>query len=919
MGSPYLEVVRTYVTRWQVVVSGGLLLAWLLLLLVVNSNYRRTPDPKSITPVIVPLLSVFLGSLCVHAMQMLYNWRTRLLPGHAKYTLIVASSIGVLACGFSGAGIAISTTATLHGAMALSFLTFVVSAWAVWGSRLSSLVPLLLYWVVWFDPPARIVERALTDSRSIVSVGILLTSGAALFLLACRWIRFCRDQGTPGDPSVPKWLALDASPDRQGMLETGGGPIARFLQWQRERRLDAVLAEGRGSLRFCYRRLKAAIGEPPLGLATMVLTLGTTLIGSQLFASRHRTEDAYSIVYACVWLVLARLVFGHSIEWKSNLQRESARPITRRRILLLQMSVTLCETVSVWLGLCGGVPPGTVDQRLLFCMEAGPVVSTWHHRRVYLGRNRSDGVHAIRIPVYSTDHHTRRVRDCCELAPDHRGCHELRAAVLIITPLAWRGCGTAGTRAHHRIVQVVASCGLGLNTARDGTMGHAYLEVARTYVGRWGFVLAATMHAFCLLLAALKGGDKETLGIWPVIPILGTFMWCVAGWSILLKQQTANYRSRLTPHFTRPHLAVAAMACVILCSPTTVILAATTPTTALGAAALVFALYALGAWASCARLSRLLLLAGIVLMLNPTCRYMTTATICDHAPIVALSVLLASWCMLLWLGFRLARLHEEQRDYCFGTLEDPDYERPFLGTWFDRGSRERPGIALLETWFGRRTDFLLACPTERMGYGTRRLRLAVGRPPTGLVVMGVTAIATLLLPGMQHREYPYLTNGVVINLVVLISASFVANWRRVIQRELVRPMTRSKLFRQVLLAFTLEAIDTWLGFCAGVVVSWALIAPQGLRDPVVWSAMLAIGVGLWAFFGGLACLIRVRRDSDRILLCIVWGFLVLGVMLGLEGGDPSAKGYLWSCIPMFLIGTVLSIVAYRLWLRADWD
>lgn len=437
-----------------------------------------------------------------------------------------------------------------------------------------------------------------------------------------------------------------------------------------------------------------------------------------------------------------------------------------------------------------------------------------------------------------------------------------------------------------------------------------YLAVLNTYwSSRTVRIEGVVVLVFCALL--LIGRQPDRIGPWPVIPVLLVSSVFAFSFAALTKEQFATPRARLLPQFNKHHLVVAGIIGGGLWLLTAGVLAGTTASSFLATASLLAAFYALMAWGTCLQPVILLVLVGLIYGFCCTTRGQAqmTALICGQVPYAAPVLLAAGAGGAILVGWRLSRLTEEHREY------DLRFTAP--SSTGELSARQRRAIS--RSWWtrlqGQRLEGVLSRPVTGTWRGARRLRAAGGGPSTAAIAVAVLASSWIVMRLLDPRG----TLSPQLAFVALLG--ILASWRmflvKALSQELVRPVERRELMRQVGLVLLTDLFVFWFTVAIMSAAGWAVLSPGVLLDPRAWCGVAVALCGIPLFVGVAGLALRIRSDL---------GFWTAGMLIYMAGmmavvvtmsGRPSPTVIPWLTAGLLMAGAGACFGAYRVWLAGD--
>jgi hypothetical protein len=473
-----------------------------------------------------------------------------------------------------------------------------------------------------------------------------------------------------------------------------------------------------------------------------------------------------------------------------------------------------------------------------------------------------------------------------------------------------------------------------------------YVQVALTYVHRafssllpsifaigiLFFVAHATYAA--LLLSRPMGVNPDdwlrvfmsTLPVWALLPA-GIF-------AMHVKDQFADSRLHLMPHFRRAHIAVAAAATLILAIVVPGLEAWSRGFHSVGTIAITVVLVGAMFW-NVLLLSNWMIwpmLAMPLVNLSQTVWRSLGLIVSGQFEVQAVGLLVLGIVIIILAGVRLCRLNEDM----------PEYHRRMPTGWAAKGRMTGQDVNMDGPWPRAVTEWFRAWAMADL---TRHVRLATHSPwsricrwqlgmPTGWRVWlwAILPVVVLHFLAWQHSSRTpsgaapmMVTNFLaVLPMIMTVSQSF--GWltlrMRSVDFELMLPVSRRAYVRQWSEAMALGHFQLWGVICVSI-MAWLLLAapvtPPWTYVVSVATVALLIQIGLFGVMGFVWTITTIRAIQIVVFMAIMFGSMTWAfggcdeIHLKLRPAAlPAAAG-------AAAFGVLLSYLAYRRRLVADFD
>lgn len=354
------------------------------------------------------------------------------------------------------------------------------------------------------------------------------------------------------------------------------------------------------------------------------------------------------------------------------------------------------------------------------------------------------------------------------------------------------------------------------------------------------------------------------------------------------KAQFAHARSRLTPDFAWPHVAILAALLLVLVIGFPLVAAGCFRVDPIGTIALAVAMSASAIWAS--HFNRML---GMVIALIVFCSTMTSAGTDwwllraeSHPPALVVIVLAGVGLLVFWL-WRLANLREEMDDYLTLTQwrtarkagsEVPEQRRILA----EAARRNKLAAWVTDAWHARLGGY----HHGGLFHLARLLRYGFGQPAEiQAVFMAVMFAAISLFMARFSSSAKGPGFGAIYFYVIMatifpgfLAGEWLAQRRPRIAAELLLPLSRPQLFTGLFTATAWNAVECWLAMNAGLV----LVASQTLGDQFtvekIGMALLMTASGAFAT-GGLSLRISVWPSFIKRLAVLMAAMISLQIAM----------------------------------------
>jgi hypothetical protein len=473
-----------------------------------------------------------------------------------------------------------------------------------------------------------------------------------------------------------------------------------------------------------------------------------------------------------------------------------------------------------------------------------------------------------------------------------------------------------------------------------------YAHVALTYTTRLALRLwAAGTAAYATWLLCMHEADY---GSQLTILILGGTLAAMGGTLVAAhaKEQLADWRARLTPGFRKPHLVVAAVAfliAVVGVSAVTVLRYTQVPrelgwpavaVSSSGFMALVLLAATSWAWMSHLGSPRfvftMMALAGVV-GFTARGREVMVGVISGTAAGLTNGLLGASVAALAALWWRLGTMHEERGEYFRIESFNTRVRAAMTG---DRYFRQ---AAAVETgWLSEflqaahRLDRLSNVFRASFWRRARHWRLVIGHGRAGPLAGAALAVAGLVHVLVSSRSGDaeialFMIMPLVFSLIVPVTmtASLWPQRWHMLAGESLRPVkSRGRFFREQGAAMAWELASCWAWLTAGGFTATLIFRPSWLLTTQAACTLLVSAAAQVFLFAVSVWVLRLRMG-----LFLNFGVLMLTLaFVGYAARQVEGPGSdvlrtpspAWAAA-LVAIGTLITLDAYRRWLKTDLD
>ena len=411
-------------------------------------------------------------------------------------------------------------------------------------------------------------------------------------------------------------------------------------------------------------------------------------------------------------------------------------------------------------------------------------------------------------------------------------------------------------------------------------MSGRYFQVVRTYWQRWLFwVLLAPTLAIVLPLVIWRP-EERAFSLSLIVPISAAGAWWAASIVAHLKEQLADVRSVLLPHFRAPHVLVAVVGIALMILFVPAALGGWLKLSPLGFAAVVMLIAALTAWLAYLQSvpATGIWIAMGLLTLSKTVRLELIDALDGTSHTAALVLLATGAALLFALIVRMIRLNEDM----------PEYGRQPITMWSLRpamtGDRTLR-LAAAETHWLNAALAHRAYKIKRLsniyeaGFWRRvaRWRIVTGPGWAPWIVGFALAIWATVMPWWEAARNRSPVPEGVATLLPFLALPFVAfGWLRrwhSLGYELTRPGTRRGMFLEMGAAMVIDLLEAWIAL---VVASWIPL--------LIWQPGLILQMLLSPFYPVIAVSTLLMAGLIiRVLRFRIGWFAAIAILLGTFG------------------------------------
>jgi hypothetical protein len=474
-----------------------------------------------------------------------------------------------------------------------------------------------------------------------------------------------------------------------------------------------------------------------------------------------------------------------------------------------------------------------------------------------------------------------------------------------------------------------------------------YAQVALTYTRPWYMRMWAAFIGWFIIASLVFSRAADYGGQIAYLLIGGT----IAAWGGAIvaghtKEQLADARARLTPHFRGPHLVVAALVFLVGAVVFSLFIVAhrqhaaiasgwpKIPLSYSGFLAAVLLAAAAMAWSTHLQSAVFIfgsIIAGMIFV-TPHGQALLMTVLTGGSLALAWATIAASTAALLALGWRQAALHEEMREYW--TVEGIRAGHRIQSTGDQRYRR----VAAAET--GAFNAFLRGA--DRLedvrnifaaGFWprVRHWRRASGMSRLGWLAGGMFLPFLLYLSwfegGASRDDQNFLLivmPGLLsMTMPVLFTATLWPEQWNVMRVAFLRPVaSRARFVGEQGTAMACDLATTWASVTLGVFATTLIMRPAAMISPTVAAILLFSAAGQVWFFGVAVWVLRLRNQRWVAFIAFFGSLMLMGILLARQ--MDGRRGMINMPSPLIagliaLAGLLIAADAYRRWLRTDLD
>jgi hypothetical protein len=474
-----------------------------------------------------------------------------------------------------------------------------------------------------------------------------------------------------------------------------------------------------------------------------------------------------------------------------------------------------------------------------------------------------------------------------------------------------------------------------------------YVQVTMTYTRPWAlrFWFICTV-AFVTWIAVVQ---KVNYAARFAVLMLGGSLAAWAGPIVAahVKEQMADWRSRLTPGYRTPHLLVAAAIFVLGVGGITWYAVyrlneipaevgwPSIPVSLYGFFALILLATTLLAWMAHSQsvIFIFVVMGSTAIALIPRGQEIIRQMVAGERHGLAWTIMAASMAGLVLLWCRLARMHEEMGEYW--KLETFNTRLRVAMT----GDRYMRRAAALETgWLAGaargvyRLDRVTNISAASFWRRARHWTLVVNNAHANWTLSLMIAVGIMLVYyfGVDHRRNTQIGLLVAIpaflSLVIPIlmaTATWPHRWF-VIADESLRPVaSRATFLCEQAAAKAMEVVSFWFWLTLGAYLPGLFICPDLILSRPT-AAALVLNLATQVFLFGVAVwMLHLRRSWFINFGAMIGSLIISGALLAWQiGGEKQAlmrtPSPIWAVV-MVVVGTLIILDAYRRWKITDLD
>lgn len=465
-----------------------------------------------------------------------------------------------------------------------------------------------------------------------------------------------------------------------------------------------------------------------------------------------------------------------------------------------------------------------------------------------------------------------------------------------------------------------------------------YVQVALTYFRRplaSGYFRLGAIFAGCFFIAFAVldrfAGFKDSWAV-QLMFLFSLFVFV----AIHMKEHFLDSRAHLTPSFRRIHATVAAIVAIVAAGALPTLLSWFMGWHSIGFVAVAVLLFGMILWviAKDATWTCFALLFGwSAFCATESGPAYFRGLLAGQFESEAVAILIVGIAVTLLAGVRLVRLREEMQTYDSKLRWDWDWNQKTGQGWSNDG-RILPG---LRDWI-RRQEMLRVTRLARrapVSWWSRICRWQVGMIAgwaLWLWILGVLAYVQTVYWWISTKTPQPAAAMLGITSIILTFPPTLAvamgmlQWRTFkLSRELLLPVARRDYIRQLGAAASVSVFQIWIGTSVALTLWWLLVGPRPISIALFGGALAYSAAFQVVFFGVMAWVSRYRSKilGIAVLLTI---FFVSQILTQLSqfrrivaSPEQLLHDVLWIAGVITVFGVLITIDAYRRWLRAEFD
>ena len=480
-----------------------------------------------------------------------------------------------------------------------------------------------------------------------------------------------------------------------------------------------------------------------------------------------------------------------------------------------------------------------------------------------------------------------------------------------------------------------------------GNAFNKFLQIALTYTCPLPLrIWAVCFIAFAIWLLCVR---EMNYGLQMAILMIGGMLAAFLGATIPAhaKEQLADARSSLTPHYRAPHLIVAAIFFVAGLGGVVAFTMwryhqvprttgwITVDATFTGLLAITLFWAAALSWMSHYQLLKIIFVViGLgVFSATPPGLWFNSDILSGHSPVLAYAIIAIATAAMIALWWRLAVMHEEMHEYFRLEQLNTRLRVQMTGDrFFRRASAAETGPTT--DWMSRTALLDRVGNMFNASFWRRvqhwRLVTGIGRiSMLAPILVALTVLAAVVTDerGRTKDDDDFLLHfPMVIGLVLPIITAGAGLPRRwyMLATESLRPATREQYLREHGAAFAVELAITWAWATVGGYLPTLIFKPElFLTYTFVACVLLTAAAQVW-FFAVAIWLLRWR--GSLFSMGIAFGLVCLGTLAivakQFEAGpriDLTRGPSPLLALALVIAGLVVAYDAYRRWMVTDLD